>query len=229
MQKLNIVIPTINRKDLLMEALVPLNIQQEYFEKLLIIDNGNQGIENDISGMDLVKNNKVQIIIPEQNLGVSASWNLGIDQFKSSDFILFLNDDVVIGNTQLKDVHEKLLDVKPFWLATGNCLWSMFTMSRECWSYFLETEGHVFDSNFFPAYFEDNDMHYRLVLALNKLYGNVERHVGSAEMNPALFRNSMTIKKDSKINSGFGKNQKYFIKKWGGTPGHEKFTRPFNK
>jgi len=48
MKKLNIVIPTVNRKDLLMEALIPINKQLDQFEKLLIVDNGNQDIENSI-------------------------------------------------------------------------------------------------------------------------------------------------------------------------------------
>jgi len=229
MKKLNIVIPTINRKDLLLEALNSIDQQLQYFDKILIIDNGHQDIMPAIQHLKLVTKNKLDFHESEANLGVSGSWNFGINKYRDSDFVLFLNDDVVIGINQLKEVHEKLLNVKPFWLATGNCLWSMFTMSKPCWEYFLEHEGHVFDEKFFPAYYEDNDFHYRLVMVLTNLYGSKDLHVGSAEMNPTLFRNSMTIKKDSSINTGFNKNAQYFKQKWGGTPGHEKFTRPFNK
>lgn len=222
MKNLNIVIPTINRKDLLLEAIIPINKQKDFFSKLLIVDNGKQDIEPAIRNLAIVQNNQVEIVVQDKNLGVSGSWNFGIQKFRDSDYILFLNDDVVIGNTQLQEIHDRLL-TKEFWLATGSSLWSMFTMAKPCWEYFLEKDGYVFDEKFFPAYFEDNDFHYRIVMA------NKEMHVGSGEMNPVIFRNSMTIKKDPKINFGFGPNQQYYVQKWGGMPGHERFTRPFNK
>jgi len=224
MKKLNIVIPTINRLDLLLEALNSINKQQEFFEKLLIIDNGNQNILETIKNLDMVINNKVEVSVQSTNLGVSGSWNLGINKFIDSDFILFLNDDVVIGTNQLKEVHENLLDKKQFWLATGNCLWSMFTLSKECWEYFINKDGYVFDVNFFPAYYEDNDFHYRIILT-----GKPDIHVGAIEMSPVLFRNSMTIKRDRSLNNNFNKNHQYYMQKWGGTPGHEKFRTPFNR
>jgi len=223
MKKVNIIIPTINRKDLLLEALLPINRQQEYFNKLIIIDNGNQDILHDIRNLQIVKDNKVEILVQPKNLGVSSSWNLGISRSEEVDYLLFLNDDVVIGENQLKIIHNNLYDVKEFWLATGNCLWSMFSLSRACCDFFISKDSFVFDENFYPAYFEDNDFHYRIILA------DKSKHIYSPEMNPAIFRNSMTIKKDPKLNSGFGKNQQYYINKWGGMPGNEKFTSPFNR
>jgi hypothetical protein len=110
----------------------------------------------------------------------------------------------------------------------------MFVLSKSAWEYFLNKDGYVFDPHFFPAYFEDNDMHYRVQLAYEDVHKQMIKypntfHTGSLEMNPQVFRNSMTIKKDPKINSGFGSNQTYFVRKWGGMPGHEKFKLPFNK
>lgn len=43
--KMMIGIATVNRKDLLMECLQDLDKQQNVVDKILIIDNGNQGIE----------------------------------------------------------------------------------------------------------------------------------------------------------------------------------------
>lgn len=234
MKKLNIIIPTINRKDLLMEALIPINNQLDQFEKLLIIDNGNQDIENSIRHLELFKQNKVEVYIPGSNLGVGPSWNYGIQRFKDSDYLLFLNDDIVISDTQLNEIQQVLIDIE-FWLATGNYHWSMFMLSKECWEYFLKQDGYVFDPSYYPAYFEDNDMHYRIILAYSSINGNTllypndNWHIGLKEMNPLIFRNSMTIQKDPKINSGFGKNQTYFVRKWGGMPGHEKYRTPFNR
>lgn len=230
---MNIVIPTINRKDLLLELLTNINTQLEQFDKLLIIDNGNQDIMPDINNWELVNQNKVEIYLPGKNLGVSGSWNYGINIFRNSGHILFINDDVVIGNNQLNQVNE-FLSNHIFWLLTGNSLWSMFTMSKECWEYFLQKDGYVFDENFFPAYFEDNDMHYRIQLAYEVIYNQHiqypnEFHAGAIEMNPEIFRNSMTINKDSSLNNNFGKNERYYIQKWGGRPGHERFRTPFGK
>jgi glycosyltransferase involved in cell wall biosynthesis len=223
MKTLNIVIPTINRKDLLMEALVPINKQLDQFDKLLIIDNGNQDIENSIKDLDLVKQNKVEIYIPGNNIGVGPSWNYGISKSLDKDFILFLNDDIVISDTQLKDIHTNVLDNRIFWLATGGYHWCMFLFAREAWEFFLKQDGFVFDPSFYPAYFEDNDMCRRVHMA------DINMHIGVKEMDPLVFRNSMTIAKDPKINSGFGKNQQYYVRKWGGMPSHEKFATPFNR
>jgi GT2 family glycosyltransferase len=234
MKKLNIIIPTINRKDLLMEALIPINKQLDQFEKLLIIDNGKQDIKDSIRNLELVKQDKVEIFIPENNLGVGPSWNYGIQKFRDSEYLLFLNDDIVISDSQLYNIQDYLTNTPDFWLLTGDHFWSMFMLSRTCWEYFLKQDGYVFDPSYYPAYFEDNDMHYRITLAYENIYNKKiaypnNMHIGSTEMDPAVFRNSMTIKKDPKINSGFGKNQTYFVRKWGGMPGHEKFKTPFNK
>lgn len=221
MKKLNIIIPTINRKDLLLEAIIPIDNQLNYFDELIIIDNGNQNIYQDIKNLHLVKENKLKLLEQSRNLGVAGSWNLGISMSKDKDFILFLNDDVVIGMDQLKTIHKNVL-YKDFWLATGNCLWSMFLLSMHCCEYFLNKDSYVFDENFYPAYFEDNDFHYRLLLA------DKNKHIYSPEMNPIIFRNSMTIQKDPSLNFRFTHNQQYYIQKWGGTPGNEIYTKPFN-
>ena len=78
-----------------------------------------------------------------------------------------------------------------------------------------------FDERFFPAYYEDNDYHQRLKLDLFK----VEQH---EFMNPEIYRNSMTIEKNRSLNSRFEINKQYYIEKWGGVPGEEKFSIPFN-
>lgn len=231
---LNIIIPTINRKDLLLESLATIDTQTMYFDNILVIDNGNQNIIQDVSDLYMFKEQKLIIYNPNQNLGVAGSWNFGINFYKNSDYLLILNDDIVISHDQLKRIQDNLL-TKKFWLATGNFLWSMFTLSKECWEYFLNKDGYVFDANFYPAYFEDNDMHYRIGLAYlnlhNKklIYPNDDWHVGSVEMNPEIFRNSMTIKKDSTLNNNFNKNENYYKIKWGGSPGHEQFLTPFNR
>jgi GT2 family glycosyltransferase len=68
------------------------------------------------------------------------------------------------------------------------------------------------DENFFPAYFEDNDYHARIVQA-----GYHKAAIGCC-MSPVHHKTSATIKKYPELNSSFGKNSRYFREKWGGGP-----------
>ena len=81
-----------------------------------------------------------------------------------------------------------------------------------------------FDENFFPAYFEDNDMHLRIGLAGEKSYilSNVQvNHVGSATQN---FDPGSPVVPPHM----FDKNKYYFVEKWGGQPGGHQYHNPFN-
>lgn len=86
-----------------------------------------------------------------------------------------------------------------------------------------DTIGY-FDENFFPAYFEDNDMHYRIKLSPYKI-GSLSTalfyHFGSKTQNKSHMPVVPAIL--------FRKNQDYYISKWGGPPRREKYTKPFNK
>jgi glycosyltransferase involved in cell wall biosynthesis len=216
--KFGIVIPTLNRKDLLYEALQSLEKQQQDFNNLLIIDNGKQKI--DISTLSLWTSGKTTIYEPGYNMGVGGSWNYGIKAFRAYDYILFLNDDIVLAEDQIKKIRKSLDD---HWLINGPYYWSVFAMAQPCWEHFLKTDGFVFDEKFYPAYYEDNDFARRLELIKPGLICT------KAEFEPLVKRNSMTIEKDANINNNFDKNKNYYISKWGGIPGHEKYNTPFNK
>lgn len=96
---------------------------------------------------------------------------------------------------------------------------SAYMINRRCWE-----EVGKFDEGFFPAYFEDNDYHYRIKLAGLK----------AIVYPPALFFHygSRTQNESGDIplvpGSLFEKNRSYFIRKWGGVPGNEAFTHPYN-
>lgn len=80
-----------------------------------------------------------------------------------------------------------------------------------------------FDENFSPAYFEDNDSHYRI------------RRAGyeAAQFTPYTHHASTTLASDPalrrKVQSEglFEKCRSYYISKWGGEPGREIFVDPF--
>lgn len=211
--KFSIVIPTINRADLLKENYADL-IQTgllDASEGLVIIDNGQQ----DLSFID---HPKVTIFKEPKNLGVAGSWNKGIkysfDSLNSTHAIV-LNDDIVFGKTSetIKQIIENYPEESFF---VTSFYWSIFIIPKVVFSKVGE-----FDSEFFPAYFEDNDYAYRM---LQHSIG----YIVEEKLLPAVKRNSQTIKKDPGLNSNFLKNQERFLKKWGGLPGQEKFTKPFN-
>lgn len=221
MAKISILIPTINRADLLLNSLVTLAEQVDDFERLLIIDNGNQHIRipHEMTG-------KVGIYNSEHNLGVSGSWNFGISAlFFDTDIthVLVLNDDVSLATNQLKDILA-VLDANPDrWFLVGPYYWSVFAISREGAKAMEIRPGVYFDEHFFPAYFEDNDFHWRMrVKDESKYLGNVSAFA------PEKYINSGSLAKDPTLNKTFNDNKKYYISKWGGAPGRERYRRPFN-
>ena len=81
--------------------------------------------------------------------------------------------------------------------------------------------GYI-DTNFFPAYYSDNDYARRGVLT----------NIKSTTLDNTYYFHfwSRTIKQGSGGSTGdyFRKNRKYYVDKWGGDFGAEKFNIPFN-
>jgi len=207
--KLIIGIPTINRADLLNEAL------SKYFEdfketEIFIVDNGNQEI--------ITREKNFVIYRPTSNLNVSGSWNLIMDYAKKAKatHVLMLNDDVYLGKTELEiNTILRLWGNAPFFNSEMN--WCSFIMSVEG----FEKVGN-FDEDLFPNYFNDNDLFYRMkLLNMDMIY--------TAMLNPVIYRNSMTIAKDPTLNTRFLEYRQNYINKWGGIPNEETFTTPFNQ
>jgi len=204
-------IPTINRSDLLNQALF-LYFKNFPNTEIFIIDNGNQDIRS--------RDHLFKIIKPGENLGVSKSWNLLCDEiFKQHSHALILNDDIELGVSEgsIKSfINNYTFDLSRCYTQFHL---SSFILSKSCFSEFR------FDEDFYPAYYEDRDMLYRLKLANRSV---VENYL----LNPHIFRNSQTISSqggDPSINKDFNKLTELYIKKWGGPPNEEKYTTPYNK
>lgn len=203
-----ILIPTINRKDLLVEALdwYITNLPVE----ILVLDNGKQGL---VSGTP-----KLKIFELEKPLGVAASWNWLVNRAieRGFEYFLILNDDVILKRypAEIHDVIDANADcftrARPFYN------WSAFILSKAIFN-----EVGNFDENFERCFFEDNDYEYRLKLAGIRIAYNdticpdVYVNSGSTQVNPEL--------------GDFLGNREYYIQKWGGIPNEEKYTTPFNK
>lgn len=201
-------IPTINRADLLIQAL------SKYSEcypntNIFVIDNGSQG---------LVSHDKVQVETPALNLGVAASWNRIMENSikHGHTHTIILNDDIELCKDE-ETIKILINDLHPEAFIKFAGTWCSYILPNKIY----ESVG-PFDTNFYPAYFEDNDYSRRIQLAGFEI---VERE----ELRPTLYRNSMTIARDPSLNENFDKNRHYYIYKWGGEPNKELYETPFNQ
>lgn len=203
-----ILIPTVNRKDLLVPAL-------EYYNKnmpntdVFVWDNGNQLIP---------QMNRLETVVVFKNYGVSKSWNCLINLAinRGYDNFLILNDDVIYQGGE--EYINRLISNENktrFYRCGAIYNWSVFILNKSIFN-----QIGPFDENFKGCYFEDNDYEYRMRI------GGVDV-VFDQNLNPAVYLNSQSIAKDPLL-SNFIDNRDYFIKKWGGQPGEEKYKTPFN-
>lgn len=210
MYNFSVCIPTINRADLLNEALKTYAACMPSL-KIYILDNGDQ---------DIVTQNSNQVVFKsETNLGVAESWNFLAEKSFSEGFlrVLILNDDIVLDRNE-NELHVRLNKYSDHELILQDGTWCSFILPKVVY----DLVG-PFDSAFFPAYFEDNDYAYRI-----ELNPYTEIQIDSI-LNPTLYRNSMTIKKDPTLNKNFEDNEKRYIAKWGGKPSREIFKKPYGR
>lgn len=170
------------------------------------------------------------------NRGVSKGWNIGIEEsIKSGDEVTFIvNDDVVFSPGTMDKMIEGL---SQFDLTTGINIRDEFDPTDSpdwiphpdfsCFAIkpaeFVDKFGW-FDEEFTPAYFEDNDMFRRIELAGGTAMRNIHApfyHKGSVTQN---WGGSQVV-----TSPMFDMNRMYYIEKWGGQPGEEIFTTPFNE
>ena len=216
---LGIGIPTYNRFDLL-EPSLRKYYSDFRFQRIFIVDNGNQNIDCLDRTKQTAKHpentswNGLILIQNPNNVGVGASWNqLCREIFKKNDYALILNDDIYLGK-QYNLIEEHMKKGRGFVRATPD--WCAFLISKEVY----EKVG-PFDECFFPAYYEDKSYEYRM-----KLKGvPILKH---PDLNPVEYRSSQTLEKDPQIFEQSKKNKKLYIEMWGGEPTQEKFKTPYN-
>jgi len=145
----NLIVPVLNRYDLLQRALSSVDFD---VRSLLIIDNG-QGPEEELSLNDSFS--EVTYLPLPSNLGVSASWNLGVKLFPHDKSWTFLSNDAVFTPGSLAEFAEVQADEV---LVSANFPhWQAFAVGEDV----VRTVG-LWSEDFYPAYFEDNDFTRRL-------------------------------------------------------------------
>lgn len=200
-------IPTINRKDLLEEALA---VYKKTWKNrhIFIVDNGNQDIDDNPPYL--------KVWGKGENIGVAASWNKIIERQKLLGYshMMILNDDVIVTKSSF-DI-EDFIEQNPADFYTGLGYYSFIIP--------LATYDKVgpFDEKYFPAYYEDTDYTYRLQMAgMSKL--------DTEFLQPEVLRTSKSGEKDKNLYNRIFECRRYYEKKWGGAPNEEKYTTPFNQ
>lgn len=98
---------------------------------------------------------------------------------------------------------------------------SAWMISKDCW----EIIGEM-DEIFSPAYFEDNDYHYRMKLVevpAIVLPSAMFYHYGSRTQHEASETGNILIG-----HSQFESTRNEYVRKWGGIPSEEKYQHPYN-
>lgn len=123
--KISIVIPTLNRKDAVIENIK--SIKKSYcpnFEilEIILVDNASS------DGTDKIVKKifpDVKVIRNEKNLGGTGGRNVGMRQIgKSSDYLLFLDDDNILERKAIFEMVKAIQGVKEYGAAAPKVLYS---------------------------------------------------------------------------------------------------------
>jgi GT2 family glycosyltransferase len=200
-------IPTLNRYDLLECLIASAEAGTIKPKGYVIIDNGGRWQPTQLP-------DNCQIVRPERNLGVAASWNYLL-RCSDSEPIVISNDDISLAPTSFAEILSALQSGALLVNAYG---FALFAQTPEC----TRRVGY-YDEEFYPAYYEDTDYERRCRIA------GVERmelkpsaqHVGwatSRAMNDELSQHFAWQRN----------NYEYYMRKWGGPLGSERFLLPFD-
>lgn len=167
------------------------------------------------------KNPNWKVTSSVNNIGVANGWNSFIDSARKDGFdaVIIANDDIYLHEGTLQRFVQEMQSSK-FVSFEGMNAFSFFGIHLD-----YAAEIGDFDEEFWPAYFEDNDYHYRM-----KLQGFAGTHVAE----PSYFHagsatlSTFTYERRQMHHHNFNKNKRYYIAKWGGLPGYEFYTTPFN-
>lgn len=166
------------------------------------------------------------------NRGLAKSWNEGLlaGYRDGADVVMIANDDCIPGPGDVQTLAKAALKHRQHYMVTGagfDVRSMVHTHSRFALGAInpiaLETIG-CFDENFFPIYWEDVDWYRRAALAgqtMHVIDGTCIIHMGSRSVhsNPALARQNAET---------YRRNYEYYLQKWGGETGKERFRVPFN-
>jgi GT2 family glycosyltransferase len=213
--------PVLNRGDLLARMLRSIDYP---VGKIVIINNGEDaGVAAMLDQFLMMGELPIVVHKPKFNLGVAASWNKIIRE-NPADYWLLIGNDIELAPGDLSKIDAWVRSNPEYVVAPANWGHSLFAVMPRC----IEQVGW-FDENFYPAYSEDQDQMYRIKLA-GAPWADVS-DCRAIHGEPPLWGSS-TVWSDPVLTQRCKitqrNNHEYYRQKWGGDPGKETFTRPFN-
>lgn len=204
-------VPILTEPALMWEMLRSVDVE---VDRLVIVDNSGEGYY--IPSLPEFDRFNVTYVRPGHNMGVAASWNAIIKTTSRAEWWAIVNHDVVFSAGDLARLEEHMDSAGG--LATMMGGFSIFGIDRE-----VVARVGLFDENYVPAYFEDNDYDYRCRLAGVQMTGLPS---GSTHRISSTLRSDPRFMEANK--NTFLLNREYYISKWGGTPYQEMYDTPFN-
>lgn len=239
-----IAIPCYNQLQFTKQVISTIKLRPD--QLLLLINNGSTDGTHDYL-LSLIKNSRIAVLEFSKNIGVANAWNQALtcafEHLKCENCIILNNDILLKPNTiermeadlksevnvltTAKDVSSQCANEDDFFSRENNPEniyqetpdFSCFGVNKKC----FDKIGY-FDDQIYPAYFEDNDYHRRILLAglkAQKNNNNEYWHYGSRTLQ------SDPLVKDW-LHYCYTLNRQYYAKKWGGDVDDEKYTIPFN-
>ena len=212
--------PVLNRVDLMHRMLKSVD---EEVERLLVVDNG-MGM---IGLHPFVRHpNAEQTRVwspPYTGIGYGGAINMMITQNPDAPWWMWVSNDVEFHPGHLASVVQRMEEANGPRIVTGAFTWGAVNAEL------VDRVGLIDDWSFFPIYFDDNDYARRCDLAGVEWiedWGKGTTH--GDEQHGA----SLTIRSDPSSamanNRSFVLNSRAYLDKWGGPPGHEVFTSPWD-
>ena len=143
-----LIVPVLNRPDLLRRLVASIDFP---VGDLLVIDNGRVVCE--LRPVPHVQ--RLHVLRMPTNLGVPASWNLGIKALPFAPWWLIANSDAAFLPGSLRSFAEQARQ-DALVLSGGAPPWCAFALGAGV----VDVVG-LFDEGIFPAYFEDDDFERR--------------------------------------------------------------------
>jgi hypothetical protein len=210
-------IPILNRADLLARCLDSI----DHPAHVLVVNNNTVDERFNDQLWKLGSARGLEVADQARNLGIAASWNLILKTGMARGFEL-----IMIGSNDVLLSPGSLARVQSYPKQEREVIWHI-----HAWNFFAihrRAVAHVgwFDENFYPAYKEDQDYMYRCMLAGAERVSTDEIGGGSEHLG------SQTIHSDPHYyacneDTHLRWNLSYYLDKWGGDFGAERYTTPF--
>ncbi|MCI0561671.1 MAG: glycosyltransferase [Nitrososphaera sp.] len=206
------------------------NSELDFTTRFLLLDNGSPN-PNEVAQVFQTVNEKYSHLaethVSQENKGCAGGWNFCIQRALSDPeckWVILAGHDIVVHKRTLSNLVHRFLrggvDLtsgvdalydqpmpEPVEQEVPGANFSLIMLPRKL----IEDVG-LFDDNFWPAYYEDNDYHFRCIL------GGHGRGIWTW-LAPFRHSRSSTIRTYPQLMQHAAKNASYFMSKWGGMPG----------